>query len=113
MLGAGSWATYAVMVLTTIGSAVFLSLTKDFSGVDPRGMLMLNAGAFLDKSSTSPVIRALAGGFDLVSFWSMFLQIVGLQRLSQRVTLGQAAGVVITLYALFILGKMGWAAMFG
>jgi len=113
VLGASAWATYAVMVVTTIGSAAFLSMTKDFSGVDPRGMLMLNAGAFLDKSTTSPVVRALASGFDLVAFWSMFLQIVGLQRLSQRVSLGQAAGVVITLYVLYVAGKAGWAAMFG
>jgi hypothetical protein len=112
-LGAVAWAFYAVMVVTTIGSAIFLALTKDFSGVDPNGMLMLNAGAFMDKSTTSPVVRALAGGIDLVAFWSMFLEIIGLQRLSQRVTIGQAAGVVITLYVLVLLCKVGWAAMFG
>ena len=111
--GASAWATYAVMVVTAIGSAIFLSLTKDFSGVDPRGMIMLNAGAFLDKSTTSPVVRALAGGIDLVQFWSMFLQIVGLKRLSQQVSTGQAVGVVVTLYLLFVACKAGWAAMFG
>lgn len=112
-LGASAWATYAVMVVTTIGAAIFLSLTKDFSGVDPRGMIMLNLGAFLDKSTTSPVVRALAGGIDLVQFWSMFLQVIGLKRLSQQVSTGQAVGVVVTLYLLFVAGKAGWAAMFG
>jgi len=59
------------------------------------------------------MVRALAGGIDLVAFWSMFLEIIGLQRLSERVTIGQAAGVVITLYVLVLLCKVGWAAMFG
>lgn len=113
VLGAVAWSFYAVMVVTTIGSAIFLALTKDFSGVDPNGMIMLNAGAFMDKSSTSPVVRALASGIDLVAFWSMFLQVVGLKRLSQRVSTGQAVGVVVTLYVLVLLCKVGWAAMFG
>jgi hypothetical protein len=112
VLGAVSWATYAVMVVTFLGSAVFLMATKDYAGVDPQGMLMLNASMFFDRSSPG-WLRAVARSVDLVAFWSMFLQVVGLRRLSAQVSVTQATSVVIIVYLLGVGFRAAIGAMFG
>ena len=60
-----------------------------------------------------PVVRALASGIDLIAFWGIFLQVVGATKISQRVTVGQALTVYITMHLVFTMCRAGWAAMFG
>jgi hypothetical protein len=111
ILTAGSWATYAVMLVMMAGSAVTVALMSDFSGVNISHIFGLNAGMFL--ADAKPAVRALAGGIDLIAFWAIFLQVIGATKLSQRVTTGQAVTVYVTIHVLFTMLKAGWAAMFG
>ena len=111
ILTAGAWATYAVVVVMMAGSAVTVAFMTDFTGLDFSRIFGLNAGMFL--ADAKPVVRALATGIDLIAFWAIFLQVVGATRLSQRVTVGQAMTVYITLHLIVTMCRAGWAAMFG
>ena len=108
---AGSWATYALLVVMTGGSVATVAAMSDFSGVDMSRMFGLNAGIFL--ADAKPAVRALASGIDLIAFWGIFLQVTGIRTISERVTAGQAMTVYITTHVLFTLLRAGWAAMFG
>ena len=111
VLTACAWAAYAAAVVACAGmTAVVFSMT-DFSGVDVRAMFALNAGIFAGEGH--PVLKALLGGIDLIAFWSIFLQTVGVTKLSQRVSVAQAVGTFVTLHVVVTLLKTGWAAMFG
>jgi hypothetical protein len=113
VLAAEAFAMYAVLVVTCLGTGIFLVAVKDYSGVDFQNILMLNAGAFLDKQTTAGWVRGLAGGIDLLAFWALFLKITGYQKISERVSIGQAATVAIGMYLVLVLIKTGWSAMFG
>jgi hypothetical protein len=113
VVGATAWSAYAVLAVTAVGTLVFLAAVKDFSGVDPQNMLMLNGSIFFDRQTSPAWLRSLAGGVDLIAIWGLFIRALGLTRLSERVSMAQAAGVVGTLYVLYVIGKTGFAAMFG
>lgn len=112
-LGATAWSSWAVLLLTATGTAVFLVSVNDFTGVDPRNMVILNASVFFDIQTTPAWVRSLAAGIDLIAFYGMYLRCVGLTRLSQRVSMAQAAGVTAVLYLCWIIGKAGFSAVFG
>jgi hypothetical protein len=112
VMGAVAWATYAGMAVRTLGTAVFLAAVTDFQGVDPQNLVMLNASIFFDPQTSSKAVRSLASGIDLIAFWTIYLQSVGLAKLSQLVTMGQALTVSIGVYALFILIRAGFAMLF-
>jgi hypothetical protein len=113
VLGAVSWSSYAVMAVTFLGSALFLITTRDYTGVDPQGMLLLNASIFFERATTPGWLRAVARSVDIVAFWSMFLQITGLRRLSAQVSVAQATSIVIIVYLLGVGFSAAFAAMFG
>ncbi|MDZ4798517.1 MAG: YIP1 family protein [Bryobacteraceae bacterium] len=113
VLGAFAWSTYVVMVVTFIGSAIYLTVVKDFSGVQPHDMQMLNASIFFDRVTTPGWLRSVAASVDLVTYWSLFLQVTGLRRLSAQVSMVQAASVVIILYFVGVLIRAAAAMMVG
>lgn len=111
-LGATAWSTYCVLLITAIGTAIFLATVKDFSGVDTQNMVMLNASLFLDPQSSPGWQRSLASGIDLLAFYALFIKAVGLNRLSERVSVKQAMFAVIAMYLVWIFGKTGFSAIF-
>jgi hypothetical protein len=111
VLTAVAWATYAVMTVTFLGTTAVVYSMSDFAGVDMMRLFALNAGIFFREGN--PVLRALISAIDLLAFWAIFLEVVGVTRLSQRVTTAQALGAFVTLHILFTLVKTGWAAIFG
>jgi hypothetical protein len=76
-----------------------------------RGVLASNL-AFLAPEGASPAVVALLGSCDLFTFWSLALLIVGYRR-AGRTSAGATAGVVIGVWLLYVLGKIGMAAAFG
>lgn len=108
---AGVWASYALLVVTMAGSAAAVAAMTDFTGVNVQQVFGLNAGMFL--ADAKPAVRALASGIDLLAFWAIFLQVTGITKISQRVSIGQALTVYITIHVLFVMVRAGWAAMFG
>ena len=56
-------------------------------------------------------LHSLLGSLDIFSFWTIALLSIGFAA-AARVKKGQAAGVIVALWAVFILGKAGFAAIF-
>jgi hypothetical protein len=112
VLGACALSTYAVLVAMTLCSALALAVRAgNYEGLNPEELVMLNVGAFL-PDTTSKFVRALAGGIDLIGFWGIFMQSVGLAILSERVTMKQALTISIALYVVWTLVRAGFSAMF-
>lgn len=108
---AGAWTMYAVLAVTCAGTIATVYAMTDFQGVDVQRLFALNAGMFAGDSS--PVLRALLSGIDLLAFWGIFLNTVGLVKLSERVSTGLALGMLIAMHVVFTGLRAGWAALFG
>ena len=108
------YSSFPPSVLATLIGVVVLFL-KAPEDVDPTqsdgGLVIANLGALLSADS-SPVMRALLGSIDLLAFYGLFLAAVGLQRVG-RLPSGAAWSVVIGLYVLKVVLKMGRAIAFG
>lgn len=108
-----AWSTYAYLVVQLIGSAIFLAAVNDYRGIDPQRLVLLNPSIFLDRETINRFLFSLAGSFDLISFWTLYLQALGIHKLSTGVSMKQSLGVVITLWLIWILGKAGVSTLFG
>ena len=73
-----------------------------------RGVLASNL-AFLAPEGASPAAVALLGSVDLFTLWSLALLIIGYRR-AGRTSAGATAGVVIGVWLLYVLAKVGLAA---
>jgi hypothetical protein len=80
--------------------------------VDPRNLgdlLRSNLGFLVDSSSK--VLHSLLQSIDVFSLWSLVLLVVGFSA-AARVSRKSAAGVVVTIWFLFVVGKAGLSALF-
>jgi hypothetical protein len=111
VLTVSSWAAYAASAVTCAGLTAVVYSMSDFSGVDVGTLFALNAGIFAAEGRS--VLRALLSGIDLIAAWTIFLETVGITKLSQRVSVPQALTAFISLHVLITLLKAGWAALFG
>ncbi len=111
VLGAVSWPTYAGLVVTFFGSALFLIAAKDYSGVDPAGMVVLNASLFFDRETVPGWLLSIARSVDVVTYWTMFLQVIGLRQLSTSVSAAQAWIAVIIVYLLGVVFRAAAAIL--
>jgi hypothetical protein len=106
------------LIGTIVGTIALLLQDKEsLASIDPTkssGIAPTNVGAFL-PSGTSPIITALANSLDIFSIWYMILLAIGLAAIagSRKITPGKTGGMVFGLWAIFVLIKMGFAAMFG
>jgi hypothetical protein len=66
--------------------------------------------AFLVDPKESPAVRTLLSSLDLFSLWVLVLLVVGYAAVA-KVSRGRAAAVIVTLWALYVLGKTGFAAL--
>ena len=73
-----------------------------------------NPGVLL-PSNASPSLRALLDSIDLFSVWLIVLLAMGFAATggSKRITTSGTGAVVAVLWALYVVGKIGWAALFG
>jgi hypothetical protein len=77
----------------------------------------LQTGVFLPSSllalapeDSSEVVRTLLASFDLFSLWAVALLVVGFQ-LAAKVSRGMALAAVVFLWLVYILGRVGLAAV--
>lgn len=84
-------------------------------GVEPEGFdiespVATNLGVLLGSNTDQRHLYRLLGGFDLFSFWWIFLVGLGLATVSQKkIGTGAAVAVVAAWYALFILLRVALA----
>ena len=73
-------------------------------------MVRSNLG-FLIERKASPALQSLLESLDVFSFWSLALFVVGFAA-AARISRKSAAGVIVALWILYVLGKAGFAAIF-
>jgi hypothetical protein len=103
---------YMPWALAGLGGLAVIYL-KDPSDVDIQDLLASHLGALLPEGA-SPALRALAGSLDLFTFWTLFLLAVGFAAAApKKLTTGKAFGIALVPWGLYVLSKVGLAAVFG
>ena len=95
--------------LAAIG-VMFLKSPDDFDLENPT---VLNLAAFLDPTASAKWAISLASSADVFAIWTALLIAVGITAAAKRVSFGQALGAVILPWMVWIVLKVGWAAIRG
>ena len=110
MMGIVAYAFLPQVLVAALSMLVlFLKSPDDF---DLRNPLLFNAGAFLPGGSAT-WIKALAGSFDLFSFWIMALIAAGISAAAPRVRWASAFLAVLFPWALFVTLRTAYTYAFG
>lgn len=91
--------------------AILVLFLKSADTIDPEHLLVTNPGAFMNSES-SPALVALLSQFDVLRFYGMFLAALGLRKVG-KMSSGASWGVVITLWVLGAVLRLGSVALFG
>jgi len=75
------------------------------------GLVHANLGVLFDAKA-HPVLAAMFGSLDLFAFYGLFLAAIGLRKVA-HLSSGSAWAIVLTLWLLGVLLKVGMAALFG
>ena len=81
------------------------------AAVASRGMVRANLGVVVDRAA-HPVLATALGSVDLFAIYGLVLAAVGLRKVA-RMSSGSAWAVVLGLYLLGLVFKIGFAAMTG
>lgn len=111
VLGASSYALFPFSVLTCLMSTLIILLSNDRSELNLRNLIALNPGAFLDKETTGKSLYSVASSLDLLSFGQIAMLAYGLSKVS-GVPLTKCLMMILALWAIYVLGKAGVAAIF-
>ena len=105
-----TWIFFAVGLVTTPLILLVLQLKGDWN-INPQEAIQANLGLLLEKSSAAKPLWALLSSIDVFSLWMVFLLAVGFGVASRKTTGSALWGVAIP-WALIVLGKVAWAAIF-
>ncbi len=97
-------------VLTTLIFIVLL-MVKDANAIDIQNPLMTNPAALIGKEALAKPLYTLLGAIDIFKLWIVALLSVGLAA-AGRTRIGRAAAAVISLYVLWVLIRVAFAAIF-
>ena len=108
-----TYSSFAPGVLAAVVSVIVVLLTpaEDIDPSKPGGLAKANLGVLLGHGA-SPAVAALLGSLDLFAFYGLFLAALGLRKVG-KMSSGSAWTVVLGLWLLGVLLKVGWAAVFG
>ncbi|HKG60088.1 MAG TPA: Yip1 family protein [Pyrinomonadaceae bacterium] len=106
------WA-YSSIPPSVLGAliAILVLFLKSSDSIDPEHMVATNPAVLLGEDA-SKILVAILSQFDLLRFYGMFLAALGLRKVA-KISSGQAWGVVIALWAIGALLRIGSAAIFG
>jgi len=105
-----TWVFLAVGLITTPVTLAVMSLKGDWN-INPQEAVQANLGLLLDKSTAAKPLWALLTSIDVFSLWMVFLLAVGFAVASRKAT-GSAIWGVGIAWAIIVLCKVGWAAIF-
>jgi hypothetical protein len=92
--------------------AIPILFLKDPATVDIQNIVASNPAAILSDDSARWLV-ALLGSLDIFSFWTMILLAFGFSAAEpKKVSFGKAFGMVLLLWIIFVLGKVGLTAAF-
>jgi len=105
--------TYSSLPPSVLGAliGILVLFLKSPDSIDPEHMVVTNPGALLGEES-SRVLVAILSQFDLLRFFGLYLAALGLRKVA-KLSSGQAWGVVLALWAIGALLRIGQAAIFG
>jgi hypothetical protein len=100
------------LVLALLSIPVILG-RQEFSAkeLESGGVMASNPGAFLGEDA-GPGLVAFLSSLDVFSIWAVALLIVGFAA-AAKISKGTAASGVVGLWIIYILGKVGFAALRG
>ncbi len=104
------WIFLGVGLVTTPIVLAVLALKGDWN-IDPNQAIQANLGLLLDKATAAKPLWALLSSIDVFSLWMIFLLAVGFGVASRKPTGSAIWGVAIP-WAIIVLIKVGWAAIF-
>ena len=84
---------------------------KDYWNLNPQDALQTSLALFVDKATTAKPLYSLLSSIDLFTIWILFLLATGYAAVARRSTTSALWGVAVP-WALLVLGKMAWAAIF-
>ncbi len=91
--------------------AILVLFLKSPDSIDPEHMVATNPAVLLGEDA-SKILVAVLSQFDLLRFYGIFLAALGLRKVA-KLSSTQAWGVVIALWAIGALLRIGSAAIFG
>ncbi|HLL71805.1 MAG TPA: YIP1 family protein [Pyrinomonadaceae bacterium] len=108
---------YSTLPPTLVFSLVniLLLFLKSKEDIDPaavnQGLARANL-ALLVNPKEQPVLATVLGSFDLFQFYGLFLAVLGLRKIA-RLSSGAAWGIVLLIWAVGLLVRVGMSAAFG
>ncbi len=108
-----SLVAHAFLPASLIGGplALLVMALKGEWSQSPDQVLQTSPAALLDPLGTPRALFAAASSFDLFTLWTVVLLSIGFGLATRRST-GSSAAVVVTLWLLMVLGKVGLTALF-
>lgn len=90
---------------------IFFTLRLDRFNPADLGDFVRSSPAFLIDRRENPVLHSLLQSFDVFSIWSLVLLVIGYS-IAAKVSRAKSASIVVSLWALYVLGKAGFTALF-
>ncbi|MBI3951287.1 MAG: YIP1 family protein [Acidobacteria bacterium] len=91
---------------------MYLKSPDQIDPVNPHGMLTSNLGPLVDAKEHI-VLGTIANNIDLFQIWSLILAVIGLSIMPEKMRHGQAIGIVVVVWLLGLLLKIGYNTMTG
>jgi hypothetical protein len=111
MMNVSAFAGFAYGIFVTILFLIMLVTSTDLQSFNVNNPVPLNAAYFVTPEDVGKPMVALLSGFNLMNFYLIYMLALGASKLSERVTPGKVIGPLIAIYAVYILGKAGIAAL--
>jgi Yip1 domain len=95
-----------------LGALLLVPLVARQDRVDPSGLgdlLRSNLGFLVSRDNKA--LHSLLASIDLFSFWTLALLTIGLAA-SAKIRKGSAAALILSLWAIYVVGKAGVSALF-
>lgn len=105
-----AWSFFALALVTSPLALTVMGLKGDWN-MSPQEALQASPAMFLDRTVASKPLYALAASLDLFTFWVLWLFSTGYGVATRRTT-GSAAVGVLSVWAIYVLAKVAWAAIF-
>lgn len=110
-LAVTAWCYAPPGMIAAILSIIVLYLKEPGSVDVSHGVLMSNLGVLVDNKAHA-VLGSLLSSIDIFSLWTIMLLSIGFAAISDRkLTTKKAATGVLLVWAVYVLGKIGWNAI--
>ncbi len=96
-----------------LGAIALFAILWGKPAIDPEAvedMLPTHLGVLVSRTA-APAAHSLLSSIDLLSFWTMALLVLGLS-FATKAPRGRVAALVLSVWALYVLGKAGVVAIF-